>query len=63
MVAENIKRIREERGLTQEQLSRLCGKNRTACYQWESRMGSPTVKTLKIIAKVLNVPIEELIKE
>jgi len=63
MVADNIRRLREERGLTQEQLSALCKKSRTACYQWESRTGSPTVKTLKIIAQVLEVPFEELIKE
>ena len=41
MLAENIRRFRKERGLTQEQLSEVLGVTAGAVYKWEARLSLP----------------------
>ena len=61
MVGRNIRRFREAKGLTQEQLAeRLCV-TRQAVSNWENEKTQPDIDTLHKIAQVLEVSVEELI--
>lgn len=52
----NLKQIREEAGLTQEQLAAECNVIRQTISNIECGLSRPSVETAKLIAKVLNIP-------
>src|SRR5262245_38969265 len=60
-IAENVKQLRQNRKLSQEQLSRLSGVPRPTWSNLESGTANPTVAVLIKVATALQVPIEELI--
>lgn len=55
IVARNLKRLRQERGLSQEELADLAGLNRNYVGMVERRENAPTVDTLEALAKALQV--------
>jgi transcriptional regulator with XRE-family HTH domain len=55
IVARNVRRLRNERGLTQEELSGLAGINRNYTGMIEREQRSPTVDMLEKLAKALQV--------
>src|SRR5437773_6068488 len=59
-LARNIKTLREARGLTQEQMSRVSGIPRATWGHLESGSANPTLSVLHRVALALQVPIEEL---
>ena len=59
MVGYNIRRFREAKGLTQEQLAEVLGV--TVGTVWETEKTQPDIDTLQRIAQVLEVSVEELI--
>ena len=59
-LARNIKQLRESRGLTQEQMSRVSGIPRATWGHLESGSANPTLSVLHRVALALQVPIEEL---
>ena len=59
-VADRIRAIRTERGLTQKELGELCGMADSAIRRYESNRGNPTQKTLLKIAKALGVHLRDL---
>ena len=64
MVAENIKRHRRERGLSQEDLARAAGVTYSALTKIEAGyVQDPRVKTLQRIAIALEVTVDDLLKE
>jgi XRE family transcriptional regulator, regulator of sulfur utilization len=60
-LADNIRQLREERGLTQQGLSTASGIPRPTCASLESCASNPTLAVLTHIASALQVSIEELI--
>jgi len=60
-LAQNIRHLRQNRGLTQEQLSRLAGVPRPTWSNLESGTANPTVSVLAKVAQSLQVQVEELI--
>ena len=58
--AENLKRIREEKGLTQEQLAQGVNVTRQAVSRWEQGRTEPDIATCVRLAEVLEIPPEEL---
>lgn len=56
-----IKRLREKRGLTQEQLAKKTGLHLTTVGKIEANMRKPTLETRKKLAKALRVSIMELL--
>lgn len=59
IVATNIRRIRQERNLTQEALADLVGINRNYVGMLERQENSPTVAMLERLATALEIdPIE-----
>jgi len=62
-LANNIKKLREVKGLSQEKLARLADVANNTLIKMESGENqNPTLDTLKKVAKALGVSIEELIK-
>src|SRR5580658_1479645 len=61
VVAEKIKAIRKEKGITQDRLAELTGLNRVHLYRLENGKQSMTLRTLKLIADTLNVKVRDLI--
>ncbi len=59
--AENLKLIRKERGITQEQLAKMLTVSRQAVSKWESGAGFPETEKLLIISKELNVSLDYLL--
>ena len=61
MVGKNIKKYREQKGLTQEQLAEQLNVTRQAVSNWENQKTQPDVETLHKISCVLECSVEELI--
>jgi transcriptional regulator with XRE-family HTH domain len=60
-LAANVRRLREARGLSQQQMARLAGMPRPTWASLESGAANPTLLVLKSAAAALQVSIEELI--
>ncbi len=63
MIGDNVKKFREKKGLTQDNLARKADIPYTTLTKLESNVvKKPSVHTVAKIAKALNVSMEELIK-
>lgn len=60
-VAENIKRLRELHGMTQEEFGKLAGVSAMAVSQWENGRAVPRMGAVERMATFLNVPKGEII--
>lgn len=60
IVIANIRRIRKERGLTQEELAELCGTSVSYIGLLETGKNIPKLSTIEKIANALNVDCIEL---
>lgn len=60
-LAENVRRLREMRGLSQQRIATLCGVPRPTWASLESGSANPTLAVLSRVAAALQVSIEELI--
>ena len=58
---EKIQQLRRKSGLTQEQLAERLFVSRVTVSKWESGRGYPNIESLKLLAKVLEVSIDELL--
>lgn len=59
---ENIRRIRQDRGIQITELQDIFGFNHPqSIYRWQSGKSLPTVDNLVILASVLGVTIDEII--
>ena len=58
---EKIQKLRNENKWTQEQLAERLYVSRTAVSKWESGKGYPNIDSLKDIAKLFNITIDELL--
>ena len=56
----NIKFIREQKSLTQEQMANIFGKDYSTVGKWENGTRSPVMEDALKIADILNIPIEDL---
>jgi len=62
-LANNIKKRRETKGLSQEKLARLANvANNTLVKMELGKNQNPTLDTLKKVAKALDVSVDDLIK-
>jgi transcriptional regulator with XRE-family HTH domain len=60
--AENMKKIREAKGITQGDIFRATKIERAYVSNLESGKQNPTLETIEKIAKTLGVGIDELLK-
>ena len=56
-----LQELRKQKGLTQEELSEKLYVSRTAISKWESGRGYPNIDSLKAIAKLFSVTVDELL--
>ncbi len=62
MIGSNIKKYREQKGLSQAELAEKIGFERSSVAKWENGSLKPYAETLQAIATVLDVPIQKLYK-
>jgi len=62
-IVKNIKRLRKQRGLSQDKLSKLADISHNTIIKIESEaIPSPTIDTTQKIAKALSVSLDDLMK-
>ncbi len=62
-IANNLKRIRQKRGISQDRLSKLADLSLNTVANVESGLNpNPTIETLLKIAKALDVGVDDLIE-
>lgn len=62
-IAKNIKKLRKQRGLSQDRLSKLADISHNTIIKIESgAIQSPTMDTAQKIAKALGVTLDDLMK-
>jgi len=63
-IAKNIKKLRQERGISQDRLSKLADLSLNTIVNVEAGNNpNPTIETIERIAKALEVSIDELLKK
>lgn len=60
---EKLQELRKQQELTQEELAQMLYVSRTAISKWESGRGFPNIDSLKRIAKLFSVTIDELLSK
>jgi transcriptional regulator with XRE-family HTH domain len=63
LVGRNVKRIRERKGLTQEQLAELAGFSQQYLSSLEQGRRNPTIITIYELAQALSVSHIELVQQ
>lgn len=58
--SENLKKIRTERGISQQELAKKVGVSQTAIYQWEKGTRAPKAEAIAKLANILDVPPMQL---
>ncbi|HCM27564.1 MAG: XRE family transcriptional regulator [Treponema sp. GWB1_62_6] len=58
---EKLQRLRAETGMTQEQMAEKLFVSRVTVSKWESGRGYPNIESLKLMAGVLSVSIDDLL--
>lgn len=58
--AENLKQIRKERNLSQEELAEILNVSRQAVSKWEQGVGYPEVEKLLLLSSKLNVSLDSI---
>lgn len=58
---DKLKKLRKNRGLTQEELAQALFVSRTAISKWESGKGYPNIDSLKAISKYFCVSLDDLL--
>lgn len=62
-LGEKIREARRKCGLSQEQLAEKMSVSRSAIAKWETDKGLPDVGNLKVLARLLNVSVDQLLDE
>ena len=63
-IGKNIKRYRQERGLSQDKLSKLTDLSLNTVVKIElDESPNPTIETIQRIAKALEVSVDDLLKK
>ena len=60
--AENLKQLRKEKQLSQEELAEILDVSRQAVSKWEQGIGYPEVEKLLLLSKKLNVSLDRLME-
>ena len=58
---EKLQELRKNKGLTQEELAEILFVSRTAISKWESGRGYPNIESLKAIARLFSITVDELL--
>lgn len=58
---DKLRELRKRKGLTQEEVAQRLFVSRTAVSKWESGRGYPAIESLKSIAKIYSVTVDDLL--
>lgn len=58
-----IRELRKEKGLSQQELAKLCGVHQTAVSQWEKGRTLPDRSSLQVLSKTLGISVDSLLGE
>ena len=58
---EKLQELRKQKGLTQEQLAESLFVSRTAVSKWETGRGTPSMESLKQIANLFHITLDQLL--
>lgn len=61
MINENIRQLRRDAGMTQEQLAEQLGVTRQTISKWENGSSVPDADVVSKMASLLDVPVNELL--
>lgn len=61
-LSENLKVLRKQKGLSQEQLAEQLNVSRQAVSKWESKNGMPEMDSLIILSEIFECTIDDLLK-
>ena len=61
LIGQRIKQIRREKGMTMEEFGNLLSTSKSIVYRWEIGTNLPNPERLKIIAKIADISVEELL--
>ena len=61
--SENLKKIREEKSLSQQKLAKKLNISQSTVGMWESRRRTPRLDEINRLAKTLNITIDRLVGE
>ena len=62
-LSEKLVKLRQQKGLTQEELAAKIFVTRTAVSKWENGKGYPAIDSLKLLSEVYGISIDELISD
>lgn len=60
---EKLRKLRKEHNLTQDDLAEKIFVTRTAVSKWETGQGYPSIESLKLLAKLFDTTIDELVSD
>lgn len=63
VVGNNVRTLRESRGLSFEDLARRASMTKSDVWMIEQGKSSPTMTSLEKIARALSTPVSELVRE
>ncbi|PEC23719.1 helix-turn-helix domain-containing protein [Bacillus cereus] len=61
-LGEQIKKLRESKGFSQEDVAKKIGVTRQAVYKWENDKSCPDIENLILLSEMYNVTLDKLIK-
>lgn len=61
-LGEQLKKLRESKGFSQEDVAKKIGVTRQAIYKWENDKSYPDIDNLILLSEMYNVTLDELIK-
>ncbi|ACM61502.1 DNA-binding XRE family transcriptional regulator [Caldicellulosiruptor bescii] len=61
MVGKKLRKLRTQKGLSQQQLAKIAGVPQSTIWYIERENRNPTIKTMKRLATALGVSIEEFL--
>ncbi|PGO32744.1 transcriptional regulator [Bacillus cereus] len=61
-LGQQLKRLRESKGFSQEDVAKKIGITRQAVYKWEHDKSCPDIDNLILLSEMYNVTLDELIK-
>ena len=61
MLGDNLKKIREAHGMSQEEVAKTLNVSRQAISKWENNRTYPDVENLKLLSQLYEISIDELL--
>lgn len=61
MFSDNLKELRKSKGLTQNELGKMCGVSGVSVYKWETGRVEPDISNIKKLSEIFGVSVNMLL--